>query len=129
MIVSVQSCTPRCIQCTPTPTPLVQWGQARSRLRTHVQGNLSNTDPLEPLKCVLIRKTSSFQGVKNTYLCDVWTWSSVLRTELKCKLKGKHFDQSTTIFIRLITLLSSSSDSMYKEPNKPSSQCSPAQTE
>ncbi len=38
-----------------------------------VQWNLSNTDTLGPIKCVLIREVSSFQGVNNTYLHEVGT--------------------------------------------------------
>ncbi len=52
----------------------------------------SNTDTPGPLKCVLIREVSSFQGVNNTYLYDVGTWSSVLNREVSiiqgCLLKG-----------------------------------------
>ncbi len=33
-----------------------------------VQWNLSNTDSLGPMKCVLIEEVSSFQGANNTYL-------------------------------------------------------------
>ncbi len=55
-----------------------------------VQWNLSNTDTLEPIKCVLIREVSSFQG--NTYLYEVGTWSSVLNREVSsfqgCPLRG-----------------------------------------
>ncbi len=32
-----------------------------------IQWNLSNTDPLGPIKCVLIREVSSFQGANNLY--------------------------------------------------------------
>ncbi len=39
----------------------------------HVQWNLANTDTLGPIKCVLIREVSSFQGANNTYLYEVGT--------------------------------------------------------
>jgi len=42
----------------------------------------SNTDTLGPLKCVLIRGVSSFQGENNTYLYKVGIWSSVLIREV-----------------------------------------------
>ena len=45
-----------------------------------------------PLKCVLIRGVSSFQGANNTYLYEVGTWSSVLIREVssfqRCPLRG-----------------------------------------
>jgi len=44
----------------------------------YIQWDPSNTDTLGPLKCVLIRGVSSFQGANNTYLYEVGTWSSVL---------------------------------------------------
>ena len=43
-----------------------------------IQWNLSNTDTIGLLNCVLIREVSSFQGVNNTYLYEVGTWSGVL---------------------------------------------------
>ena len=54
-------------------------------LRGHgpvVQLDPSNTDTLGPLKCVLSRGVSSFQGASNTYLYEVGTWSSVLIREV-----------------------------------------------
>jgi len=49
-------------------------------------------DTLGPLKCVLIRGVSSFQGANNTYLYEVGTWSSVLIGEVSsfqgCPLRG-----------------------------------------
>ena len=57
-----------------------------------LQWNPSNTDTLGPLKCVLIRGVSSFQGANNTYLYEVGTWSSVLIREVSsfqgCPLRG-----------------------------------------
>ncbi len=49
-----------------------------------LQWNLSNTDTLGSMKCVLIRKVSSFQGANNTYLHvhEAGTWSSVLIREV-----------------------------------------------
>ncbi len=48
-----------------------------------VQWNLSNTDTSGPIKCVLSREVSSFQGANNTYLQhEVGTWSSVLIREV-----------------------------------------------
>ena len=40
-----------------------------------IQWNPSNMDTLGPLQYVLIRGVSSFQGVNNTYLYEVGTWS------------------------------------------------------
>ncbi len=51
-------------------------------LSVGLQWNLSNTDTLGPMKCVLIREVSSFQGVNTTYLYEVGTWSSVLIREV-----------------------------------------------
>ncbi len=48
----------------------------------HVQWNLSNTDTLGPIKCVLIREVSSFQGANNASLYELGTWSSVLIREV-----------------------------------------------
>ena len=45
---------------------------------------VSNTDTLEPLKCVLIRGVSSFQGANDTFLYEVGTWSGVLIREVRC---------------------------------------------
>ncbi len=42
-------------------------------------------DTLGPMKCVLIR---SFQGVNNTYLYEVETWSSVLIREVSLTLSN-----------------------------------------
>ena len=57
-----------------------------------IQWDPSNTDTLGPLKCVLIRGVSSFQGANNTYLYEVGTWSSVLIREVSsfqgCPLRG-----------------------------------------
>jgi len=57
-----------------------------------LQWDPSNTDTLGPLKCVLIRGVSSFQGANNTYLYEVGTWSSVLIREVssfqRCPLRG-----------------------------------------
>ncbi len=47
-----------------------------------VQWNLSNTDTLGPIKFVLIKEVSSFQGANNAYLYKVGTWSSVLIREV-----------------------------------------------
>ena len=47
-----------------------------------LQWNPSNRDTIGPLKCVLIREVSSFQGKNNTYLYIVGTWSSVLIKEV-----------------------------------------------
>ncbi len=55
--------------CVGDQIPVIQW-------------NLSNTDTLGPIKCVLIREVSSFQGANNTYLHKVGTWSSVLIREV-----------------------------------------------
>jgi len=59
---------------------------------TGIQWDPSNTDTFEPLKCVLIRRVSSFQGANNTYLYEVGTWSSVLIREVSsfqgCPLRG-----------------------------------------
>jgi len=59
---------------------------------THTQWNPSNANTLGPLKCVLVREMSSFQGVNNTYLYKVGTWSSVLMREVSsfqgCSLRG-----------------------------------------
>ncbi len=58
----------------------------------HVQWSLSNTNTLGPIKCVLIREMSSFQGANNRYLYEVGTWSSVLIREVSliqgCPLRG-----------------------------------------
>ena len=58
----------------------------------HIQWNLSNTDTIGLLNCVLIREVSSFQGVNNTYLYGVGTWSGVLIREVssfqRCPLGG-----------------------------------------
>jgi len=43
---------------------------------------LIRTDTFGPLKCVLTRKVSSFQGVNNTYSYEVGIWSSVLIREM-----------------------------------------------
>ncbi len=51
-------------------------------LSTAIQWNLSNTDTLRPIKCVLIREVSSFQGANNTYLYEV---GSVLIREVSFK--------------------------------------------
>ncbi len=51
-------------------------------IKQELQWNLSNTDTLGPIKCVLIREVSSFQGATNTYLYEVGTWSSVLIREV-----------------------------------------------
>ncbi len=51
------------------PLPQIQW-------------NLSNTDTLGPIKYVLIRKVSSFQGTNNIHSYEVGTWSSVLCPDL-----------------------------------------------
>ena len=57
-----------------------------------LQWDHSNTDAFGPLKCVLIRGVSSFQGANNTYLYEVGTWSSVLTREVSsfqgCPLRG-----------------------------------------
>ncbi len=49
-------------------------------------------DTLGPMKCDLIREVSSFRGANNTYLYEVWTWSSVLIREVSliqgCPLRG-----------------------------------------
>ncbi len=50
--------------------------------KDRVQWNLSNTDTLGPIKCVLIREMSSFQGVNNTHLYEFGTWSSILIREV-----------------------------------------------
>ncbi len=39
-------------------------------------------DTLGPIKCVLIREVSSFQGANNTSIYEVGTWSSVLIREV-----------------------------------------------
>ncbi len=44
---------------------------------SHLQWNLSNTYTLGPMKCVLIREVSSFQGSNNTCVYEVGTWTSV----------------------------------------------------
>ena len=54
----------------------------RSGVQLRLQWDPSNTDTLGPLKCVLIRGVSSFQGANNTYLYEVGTWSSVLNKEV-----------------------------------------------
>ncbi len=58
----------------------------------YVQWNLSNTDTLGPIICVLFREVSSFQGANNTYVYVVGTWSSVLIREVSliqgCPLRG-----------------------------------------
>ena len=58
----------------------------------HLQWNPLNTDTLGPLKCVLVREVSSFQGANITYLYRVGTWSSVLIREVsafqRCPLRG-----------------------------------------
>jgi len=51
------------------------------------QWDPSNTDTLGPLKCVLIRGVSSFQGANNTYLCEVGAWSIVLIREVSSFLQ------------------------------------------
>ncbi len=57
-----------------------------------IQWNLSNTDTLGPIKCVLVREVFSFHGANNTYLYEVGTWSSVLIKEASlvqgCQLRG-----------------------------------------
>ncbi len=54
--------------------------------------NLSTTDTLGPIKCVLISEMSSFQGANSTYKYEVGTWSSVLIREVsliqRCPLRG-----------------------------------------
>ena len=54
---------------------------AGTNLSLCLQWNLSNVDTIEPLKCVLIREVSSFQGANNTHLY-VGIWSSVLIREV-----------------------------------------------
>ncbi len=51
-------------------------------LISHIQWNLSNTDTFGPIKCVLIREGSSFQGANDTPVYEVGTWSSVLIREV-----------------------------------------------
>ncbi len=48
----------------------------------HIQWNLSNTDTFGPIKCVLIREVSSFQGANSTHIYEVGTWASVLIREV-----------------------------------------------
>ncbi len=49
-------------------------------------------DTLGPMKCVLIREVSSFQGAKKTCSYEVGTWLSVLIREVSliqgCPLRG-----------------------------------------
>jgi len=57
-----------------------------------LQWDPSNTYTLGPLKRVLIRGVSSFQGANNTYVYEVGTRSSVLIREMSsfqgCPLRG-----------------------------------------
>ncbi len=81
--------------------------QARVMLRTHhVQWNLSNTDTLGPIKCVLIREVSSFQGANNIY--EVGTWSSVLIREVSSFQGANNIYEVGTwssVLIREVTLI------------------------
>ena len=56
----------------------------------HIQWNPSDTYTIGPLKCVQIRGLSSFQGVNNTYLYEVGTWSDgcPLREEASLSVKS-----------------------------------------
>ncbi len=62
-------------------------------------------DTLGPLKCVLIREVSSFQGANNTYLYEVGTWSSVMIREVSliqgCPLGGFPLSNIITILYTL----------------------------
>ncbi len=62
----------------------------------HVQWNLSNTDTLGPIICVLNREVSSFWGANNTFLYEAGTWSSVLIREVSL-ISGVSFKRGSTV--------------------------------
>ncbi len=62
----------------------------------HVQWDLSSTDTLGLIKCVLTREVSSFQGANNTYLYEVGTWSSVLIGEVSFNTE-ESFKRGSTV--------------------------------
>ena len=80
--------------------------------RTGLQWDPSNMDTLGPLKCVLIRGVSSFQGANNAYLYEVRTGSSVLIREVSsfqgCPLRG------VPLYSQLVVCISSKQNILYE---------------
>ncbi len=64
----------------------------------YIQWNLSSTDILGPIKRVLLREVSSFQGANYTYLYEVGTWSSVLIRGVSL-IQGCPFKRGSTVHV------------------------------